>query len=483
MKRYLSIIACIGLLLTSSGCNSEYADKVQELDQRAELLIAALLEYNEALKTISELASTVDSRDFVTGITKIMSTTNPDQEIGYTINFVKHEPITIIHGINGKVPYIGSVKGSDNLYYWTVRYDDGTAELLRDSDGNPIPCIGQVPYITIRNKSWYITYDGVTYTELGPADGADADAIFESFDLSDENFVTFYLSGGTTIKIPTFLSYSNLLRELDRTNSNVDAQQALVSAAIDGLIYIKSVYPIISDSLSGTRIELSNGKICHIYDVKRSNIPNITIKQDPATGMYYWAASFGNAAPQWIYDAGNNRIQALGDSAAVPVISMALDSVSGKYCWTQQFGDEEPVFIADSLGNLIPAVESADNPLFQWVDNSNEYYLLLKTFDGTVFSLPKIYSVSMETEISMLPNTSLYLPFTVYGDEKGATKVTLMTQGGFKAKLYGNQIMIDAPEDFESGESQLVVIFDVCGLGNRIVVKYVDITNSQEGKQ
>ena len=480
MKRYLSLIIGISLALALSGCNSEYKKTLDELDERAELLIAAVSEYNEALKTISEMASAIESGDFVTGITKIMSPTDPDKEIGYTINFVNHEPITIIHGINGKVPYIGTERGSDNRYYWTIKYDDGKPELLRDAFGNPVPCIGEVPFITIRNKSWYITYDGVTYTELGPADGADADAIFGSFDLSDENFVTFYLSDGTSFKVPTFLAYSKLLTELNQTNSNVDAQQSLVEAAIDGLIYIKSVYPIISDTLSGTRIELSNGKICHIYDIEHNNVPNIVMKQDPATGFYYWAASFGDAEPSWILTEKNTRIKAVGDSAAVPVISMALDTVSGKYCWTSQLGDSEPVFIQDSLGNYIPAVESADNPLFQWVDNSNEYYLLLKTFDGTVFSLPKMYAVEMETKLSMMPNTSYMLPYTVYGDEKGATKVSLIAQGGFKAELSGRQILIDAPENFTSGESQIVVIFDVCGLGNRIVVKYIDITNPQE---
>ncbi|MBO4571119.1 MAG: hypothetical protein J5699_04265 [Bacteroidales bacterium] len=480
MKRYCQIIVSLGLALAVAGCNSEYKKTIEELDERAELLIAAVSEYNEALKTISQMASAIESGDFVTGITKIMSTTDPDKEIGYTINFVNHEPISIIYGINGKVPYIGSEKGADNRYYWTIRYDDGKTELLRDADGNPVPSMGQVPYITIRDKSWYITYDGVTYTELGPADGADADAIFKSFDLSDEDYVTFYLSDGTSFKVPTFLAYSKLIKELDETNSNVDAMQALVSAAIDGLIYIKSVYPIISDSLSGTRIELSNGKVCHIYDVKHNNVPNIVMKQDPATGVYYWAASFGDAAPRWLLDSDNLRIRAVGDSALVPVISMALDTVSGKYCWTSQLGDAAPEFITDSLGSFIPAVESADNPLFQWVDNSSPYYLLLKTFDGTVFSLPKIYSVSMETKLSMIPNTSVFVPFTVYGDEAGTTKVTILTQGGFNATLSGSRIMIDAPENFVSGESQVVVVFDVCGLGNRIVVKYVDITNPQE---
>lgn len=481
MKSYLSLSVALGLVLMTASCNSEYKKTIEDLDERAELLIVAVTEYNETLKTISRMASAIESGDFVTGITKIMSTTNPDKEIGYAINFVNHEPITIIHGINGKVPYVGTAKGSDGRYYWTISYDSGTTDFLRDADGNPVSSIGQVPFITIRNKSWFITYDGVTYTELGPADGADADAIFKSFDLSDENFVTFYLSDGSSFKVPSFLSYYNLLAGLDQTNANVDAQQVLVSAAVEGLIYIKSCQPIVSETVTGTCIELSNGKKCNIYDVKHNNVPNIVMKQDPSTGIYYWAASIGDAAPQWLLGSDNLRIKATGDSAAVPVISMALDEDLGKYCWTTQLGDGAPEFISDSLGNHVPAVESAYNPLFQWVDNSSPYYLLLKTYGGTVFSLPKAYSVSIDTKISMMPNTSRFLPFTVYGDEEGTTNVTIMTQGGFKASLSGSQILIDAPQVFASGESQVVLVFDVCGLGNRIVIKCIDIANSEEG--
>lgn len=482
MKKYISILTFAAAALLTGGCGSDYSQKIEELNARAELLAASLSEYNEALKTISDLASTIEAGDFVTGITRIMSQTDPDKEIGYTINFVKHEPITIIHGVNGKVPYVGSIRGADNRYYWTVRYDNGTAELLRDSDGNPIPCIGQVPYITIRDKKWYITYDNVTYTELGPADGADADAIFRRFDLTDENQVIFYLSDGTSFTAPTFFAYRDLIAEADKLNTNVDSQQSLVEAAIDGLVYIKSVYPIISDTLSGTRIELSNGKICHIYDIEHDNVPNIMMRLDPSTGAYYWAAGFGKGTPQWLYTSEGTRIKAMGDSAAVPVISMALDTESGKYCWTSRLGDSDPQFITDSFGNLIPAVESADNPLFQWVDNSSPYYLLLKTYEGMVFSLPKMYSVQMETELSMLPNTSVFVPYTVYGDEAGATTVTLMAQGGFKAVASGGQIMIDAPEHFVSGKSQVVVVFNVCGLGTRTLVKYIDISNPEEDK-
>ena len=61
MKRYCSFALCLGLTLALAGCNSEYKKTVEELDARAELLIAAVSEYNEALKTISQMAAAIES--------------------------------------------------------------------------------------------------------------------------------------------------------------------------------------------------------------------------------------------------------------------------------------------------------------------------------------------------------------------------------------------------------------------------------------
>ena len=149
MRKYLSLTIGISLALALSGCNSEYSKTLDELDERAELLISAVSEYNEALKTISQMASAIESGDFVTGITKIMSTTDPDKEIGYTINFVKHEPITIIHGINGKVPYIGTERGTTTVI--TGPSSTITARLSCSGTPTAIPFPASARYPTSRS--------------------------------------------------------------------------------------------------------------------------------------------------------------------------------------------------------------------------------------------------------------------------------------------------------------------------------------------
>lgn len=480
MKKFLSPVLLSAAVLLTMGCNSDYNGQLDDLEARLELVFAQCVEYNEALKTVSDLATAIESKDFVTGITKIMDQLDPSKEIGYTINFINHEPITITYGENGKIPYVNSIKGADNQYYWTVQYDDGEQTLIKDSDGNPVSCIGKVPFITIRDKKWFITFDNVNYTELGPADGKDADTIFKSFDVSDKNKVVITLSDGTVMELPTMLAYKDLVLEITQLNSTVKGQKALVEAAIDKVTYIKSVNDIISDGASiGKCIVLSNGKSCNIYDVKRSNVPNILSKFDPADGNYYWAASFGDNPIKWI-TVGGTRIKSVGEDALVPTISMALDTVSGQYCWTEQWGEAEPTFIRDSAGLVVAAIDTAESAIFQWYDNSSDYYVQLKTFDGDVYTLPKQYAVDVRTTIEIKPNTSTFLPYTVYGDEKNLTTVTVLTQGGFKVTDYGDcRFLIDAPETFSSGTGQIVLIFNICGLGTRTVVKTIDVINPE----
>lgn len=481
MKRVLSVILLSAAAFLTTGCYSEYEKQLDELEERLELVYGQISGYNETLRTISGLASVIGSNDFVTGITKIKDQLDPTKEIGYTINFINHEPLTITYGEDGRIPYVNSVKGSDNQYYWTVQYDGGSQEIIRDSDGNPVPCVGKVPYITIRDKKWYITFDDVNYTELGPADGKDADTMFKSFDTSNPDKVVITLSDGTVMEIPTFLAYRNCITDLTQLNSTVLAQKTVVEAAIDRITYIKSVSDIISGGASiGKCIELSNGKSCNIYDVKRSNVPNILSKFDSADGNYYWAASFGDNPIKWVMVNGQ-RIKSVGEDAQVPVISMALDTVSGKYCWTEKWGDAEPSFIRDSAGFAVAAIDTADSAIFQWVDDSSEYFVRLKTIDGVEYTLPKQYAVEIQTTIEMRPNTSRFLPYTVYGDDNNSTTVAVLSQGGFKVTDYGDcRFLIDAPETFSSGTGQIVLLFNVCGLGTRTVVRTIDVINPDE---
>ena len=92
-----------------------------------------------------------------------------------------------------------------------------------------------------------------------------------------------------------------------------------------------------------------------------------------------------------------------------------------------------------------------------------------------------MYSIEMETELVVKPNTSFYLPYKVYGDEANATTLIIMARPGFVVENCGDgRLLIDVPSDFESGRGQIVVIFNVCGFRDRVVVKTVNLSGSND---
>ena len=469
-------------LLCCAGCWSGYYSQIEEMNARAGQLERQLESVNETLRSVVSLANALESKDFVTGVSSIMDPDDPSVTIGYQINFVKNQPVCIYNGVNGKVPYVGTAIGEDNLMYWTVRHEDGDAYLLKDADGNPVACMGQAPYITVRDKSWYLTYDGVVYTELGPADGKDADDMFKSFDASDPNYVRIELSDGSVVKLPTYASYQLLLDELEHINGTLAAQQVLIQTKLDGLRYINGVTPIVEDGRTvGSSIELSDGTKCNIYDVNRSNVPEIMPRQDETDGICYWAMRYGSEAWEWILSEDGDRIRAIGETSQVPTVTMAFDAASGKYCWACRTADGKTAFIRDAEGRTVAAIEEADKAFFSKVDNSSEDYLEVQTLDGTLYRIPKMYSIEMETELVVKPNTSFYLPYKVYGDEANATTLIIMAQPGFVVENCGDgRLLIDVPSNFESGRGQIVVIFNVCGFRDRVVVKTVNLTGSND---
>ena len=477
-RRYITLF--LAIILLASGCNSEYKQQIEEMKLRLDMLEELCRQYNEQVMGIRSLVEVVQSQDMVTGFTTIKD--DDGKDIGYRILFLNHDPVVLYHGIDGAVPYIGSKRGEDGVYYWTIRYNGGQVDYLRDDEGNRVQCMGDIPYITIRDKKWYITYDGVSYNELGPADGENADSIFKRFIIS-ENAVEITLSNGTIFKIPLYSVVSALRSEVDIINNSVEAQRILISAWSEALVYIKEVTQVTSASgMPGMRIELSNGQSCEIYNTVQSNVPVIQIKKDGFSGSYYWAMAYGDNPVMWIYTEDNRRISAVGNPSETPVVGMSYDEESQQYCWTVTVGSGTPVFITDGDGNKIPAMESAANPIFKSVDNTGDIYLVVELLSGEIFRIPKAYTIEMETTIRMRPNTSAYIPYRVHGDNAGATVITVMAQDGFQARVAADgRIMVDAPADFTTSSGQVLVIFDVCGLGTRIVTKTLDIINQGGG--
>ena len=203
MKKYLLVY--IVALCTLMGCkdNSGLYGLLTDYDLRISELEKLCEDINTNVQSIQVIIEAQQTGDYITAITPIK---NGGVEIGYTITFAKHEPITIYHGQNGTngtngtdghTPVIGVAKDTDGVYYWTL---DG--KWLLDSNGNKLRVTGQdgkdgqdgangkdgedgkdgqdgtngtngvTPLLKIENGYWFISYDnGATWTESGKATG------------------------------------------------------------------------------------------------------------------------------------------------------------------------------------------------------------------------------------------------------------------------------------------------------------------------
>lgn len=256
MKKYflmyaLALCALIGCKDNSGlyGLLNDYDDRISSLEQLCKQI-------NTNVDALQTLVNAQQTGDYITAITPIKEN---GVEVGYTITFSKHDPVTIYHGkdgsngkdgqngkdgkdgqngtngtngTDGHTPIIGVAKDTDGIYYWTL---DG--DWLLDGNGNKLRVTGEdgkdgqdgqngqngtngtngtngvTPQLKIEGDYWFISYDnGATWTLLGKAkgdkgedgtngtNGQDGDSMFQSV-TQDEDYVYFTLINGTLITV------------------------------------------------------------------------------------------------------------------------------------------------------------------------------------------------------------------------------------------------------------------------------------------
>lgn len=470
--KHLRLTASILLAVTMlCGCAKEYYERLEEFKERVSLLEEMCNTYNSNLLAMQALANRMDARDMISGITSIKE---DGKEVGYQLNFVEHAPVTILNGISGNIPIIGTKRDSDGNTYWTIRYGDGDIQWIRDTNGNKVLSASQIPYITVRDGRWRYTLDGVTYYDLGPADGENGDSFIKSFEITDKNIVTIKLIDGSVYSFPRFEAYQTVMDDILKASSNVTAQIKILNAIKARYVYVSSVTEILSKDGKkiGTRVLLSNGESCDIYDSLSSNIPAIFAKTDPSDGILYWAISFDDQEPQWVLTEDGKRLPALYQGSTAPMIDMAKDPEDGYYYWTVKYGDEDAKFITDDQGQRPHAIDSVRYSAFKSIDLKNEDYVTFEGIDGTIYTLPRYFCIEISDAITMNPSSTAYLDYTVFGDEDGKTKLEFITQSGFQIKEIGaKRLEIKAPADFATGTHVLIVFT----LGERNSIKPIKI--------
>ncbi len=249
----LFTLALVALFAVSCNNNDEYDmlnslwRNVTQNEARIDDLEKWCSQANTNITSLQTIVNVIESNDMITSVTPIME---GGVEVGYTITFANHDPITIYHGKDGKdgangadgangqdgaSPIVGVAKDTDGVYYWTLN-----GEWLLDADGNKLRVSGQdgaagadgsdgqngqdgadgqdgvTPQLKIEADYWWISYDnGNTWTQLGKAkgdkgdtgatgaagaDGQDGDSMFQSVTQDAAN-VYFTLADGTLITI------------------------------------------------------------------------------------------------------------------------------------------------------------------------------------------------------------------------------------------------------------------------------------------
>ena len=210
MKHFLSLLLIV--FLSGAFWSCEYDDagiwnKVDELDDRVGKLEEAVKAANNNISSLQTLVNALNEK--VT-VESVITTEN-----GYQIKFSDGTTANITNGKDGvNAPQISIKKDTDGIYYWTL----GGEWLTDPETGAKIKAQGQdgkdgaaaiAPQVRINpeSKEWEISTDGGLHwistgvVAEGQTSGSGSSP-FTSVDTSDEEWVVFNLTDGSSIRLP-----------------------------------------------------------------------------------------------------------------------------------------------------------------------------------------------------------------------------------------------------------------------------------------
>lgn len=483
MKKTVFFFLMIAALSTSFySCKTntdDLWDSIHQLDGRVTSLEELCKQMNGNIGALQTLLQALQSN---VSITKVNPVTEGGKTVGYTISFSKGDPITIYHGEKGDkgdtgvagkdgvTPVVGVRRDTDNVYYWTLN-----GEWLIDDAGNKVKAVGEdgkdgengmdgiTPQLKIENGRWWLSVNnGSTWSNIGQAtgdtgkDGVDGDDMFSDIDYtSSQDFVTFTLSNGTVIKLPTWYAFGELQSLCEQMNTDISSIQSIIEALQqkDG---ITNVVPLNDNGkMIGYKLYFEKREPITIYhgkdgadgndgqdgsDGKDGVTPVVGVKQD-TDGIYYWTLN-----GDWMKDDNSNKIKAQGVDG-----SDGQDGTDGTNGVTPQLKIEEDGYWYISydngsnwtkLGKATGADGTSGDAFFKNVTEDDDY-VYLEMQAGNIISVPKHKKLSItfnETEdIRVLANQTYPIQYTITG-ATDKTVVKALAQDGFRAvvKSSGN---------------------------------------------
>ena len=472
--------------LLATGCVNQYYEKVDELQERVEELQRICDKLNSDLSALRSLVTALENQDMVTGITELRVGSSV---VGYRINFVEHDPVTIQNGEDGKKPLIASRQDPDDRnWYWTVQYGDGDFQWLLAPDGSKMLSIGVLPYVTIIDGWFCYTLDGKEWVQLGKADGQNGDQMFKSIDTRNSDYVLFTLTNGQQFKIPTYKKYLDLKTEFGKINDNADAQSELLLSKMDKLLYITKVAPILSGKDTvGLSVTLSNGKSFRIHDWTTSISPAIFIKK-AADGQFYWAYTIGSSPEYWVLTPDGKKISAASEEVSVPQVSVTRDE-DGHYYWTVTNGDDTEFLRFKVDSTWTPYAVDSVSRAFSSVKQYQDSLVIVLKDSTTRFVLPLQYTVSLTREngkafngtVTLKKGASVRLRYEAHGPDPS---LALIAQGGCTAteetQSGTHYIRIKAPKTLTAPTGKVIAIFSFSTKNSPVTVMKTITINMED---
>ena len=304
------MIAAFGFFLHSCKTDTDDLwDSVYELDGKISSLEELCKQMNSDINSLQTLAAALQDNNSITSVIPVMQ---DEKIIGYTISFVKGDPIVIRHGEKGEqgskgddgaTPVIGIKQYTDGLYYWTLG-----ESWLRDNAGNMIKAEGKngkpgeegktgvTPQLKIEDGYWWVSYgEDSQWIKLDKAIVDNEVTVFEEV-TQDDRYVYFTLKDGTVITIQkyqklsiTFAEGSELIFDINETKvihytikSDEDKNVIKTEMLNDDNGY--SLYTNVTNSTSGTititsNIPTTNQVIVSVSDGEVTIMTAISLKR------------------------------------------------------------------------------------------------------------------------------------------------------------------------------------------------------------
>ena len=313
------IVAYIVMTLAGENEGDEVTYKVpteyvtSELNKR----LAAI---EAQFSTISTIVNALQNAEYIKEVVELYE---GPALVGYEITFVKYtigtdgkltettRKSTIRNGGAGAAGTVVAAQYDEatDTWYWTL---DG--QPLKDKDGNYVAINGRpgqagvTPKMQINKDTneWEVSYDnGTTWTSTGvkatgpqgpqgnPGQGGAAGDSFFAGVSKDGDYWVFELVSGEKIMVPTAEAFASLAGRVAALEKSAESILSLVN----GKKYIESCEPFSNDSGSGYHLVLvslnaetgeATKEDCYIYNGIAGNTPVVGLRQDEATGDWYW---------------------------------------------------------------------------------------------------------------------------------------------------------------------------------------------------